>query len=195
MADENRDRVHDVWQQQPLEAPRMTPAEIRSRIARSERLGRRRIVVGLVICAFLVAAYAWWLAIFPDVLQRAGSVLALAGVAYFAWQLSAVRRAEAADARAMDAVTPSAEFYRAILVRQRDFHGGPLFWARLLALIPGPMIFLAGFARRHPEVAGTIRAEAVSIVVVAVAAIALNRWMARAYQRRIDEVDRFRREA
>ena len=80
------------------------------------------------------------------------------------------------------------EHLRNELARQRNFHWGSRFWQRMLIFVPGPLVFFAGFARAHPEVIRMIRFEAISFVVLAIAAIPLNLWMARRYERQIDEL-------
>jgi hypothetical protein len=46
----------------------------------------------------------------------------------------------------------------------------------------------AGFAQSHPEIIRIIRFQTISFVVLAISAIPLNLWMARRYQRQIDEL-------
>jgi hypothetical protein len=86
------------------------------------------------------------------------------------------------------------EYLRNELARQRDFHRGSRFWSRMLLLVPGSLVFFAGFAQAHPEVVRTIRFEAISVVVLAIAAIPLNLWMARRYQKQIDALTRLQEE-
>jgi hypothetical protein len=64
----------------------------------------------------------------------------------------------------------------------------------MLFFVPGPLVFFAGFAQAHPEVIRMIRFETITFVVLAIAAIPLNLWMARRYQRQIDELTRLQEE-
>ena len=64
----------------------------------------------------------------------------------------------------------------------------------MLLFIPGPMVFFAGFMKAHPEVATMIRFEAITFLLLVIAAVPLNRWMAGKYQRQIDELDRLQKE-
>jgi hypothetical protein len=57
-----------------------------------------------------------------------------------------------------------------------------------------PLVFFAGFAQAHPEIALPIRFETISCVFLIIAAIPVNRWMARRYQRQIDELSRLQEE-
>lgn len=90
--------------------------------------------------------------------------------------------------------TSALDFYRRQLTRQRDFHRGRRFWLRMLLFVPGPVLFLIGFAAAHPEVARTIRIEAISFALLVIAAVPLNLRLASRYQLQIDEIDRFERD-
>ena len=50
-------------------------------------------------------------------------------------------------------------------------------------------MFFIGFAQAHPEVIRIIRIEIFIFVAFVIAAIPLNLWMSRKYQRQIDELD------
>ncbi|HKR63061.1 MAG TPA: hypothetical protein VJZ00_04960, partial [Thermoanaerobaculia bacterium] len=125
----------------------------------------------------------WWLTMFRDPLAVTGALLTIAGVAFLFFQLRWQRRQETTG------VTPSIAFYRAQLERRRDFHRGKLFWSRMVALTPGPLLFLAGFAREHPEVIDTLRIELAAFIVLYIAAIVLNLGLAARYQRRLNALD------
>jgi hypothetical protein len=187
---------HD-WRNQETEPFRMTPEEIRKRADAMEKSFRRRTPVGFIVCGLVVAGAVWWLTIFPDPLQRIGAILTLVGIAYLAWRIWSMRAGAGSDlARAAaSGGVESIASYRAALVRLRDFHRGAELWSRLALLIVGPAIFLVGFARAHPEILASIRIQAIVLVVVVVAAIILNLWISRRYARRIDDLDRLRREA
>ena len=64
----------------------------------------------------------------------------------------------------------------------------------MLTFVPGPVLFLIGFAGAHPEVAETIRIEALVFGLLTVAAVPLNLWLASRYQRQINEIDRLEME-
>jgi hypothetical protein len=122
-------------------------------------------------------------------LEAIGAVLAIIGFSFLAWQIRANRfRSYSSDGGG------TLEHLRNELARQRDFHGGSRFWWRMLFIVPGPLVFFAGFAQAHPEVIRMIRFEVVSFVVFALAAIPLNMWMARRYQKQIDALARLQEE-
>jgi hypothetical protein len=124
-----------------------------------------------------------------NALQTVGAVLTIIGLSYLGWQIRA-NRFRPLSIDAMDTLG----HLRRELARQRDFHWGSRFWWRMLLFLPGPFIFFAGFAQAHPEVIRMIRFETISFVVLAIAAIPLNMWMARRYQRQIDALTRLQEE-
>lgn len=197
MADERQDeRTEDMlglWQNQNTEGFRMTPDELRKRMEQMEKKLRRRSFDGYLVCGFLVAFFMWWMVVSGDSMQRLGAAMTMAGVGYLAYEIRRNRWRETPPAEMGD--TASADFLRTELARQRDFHRGRTFWVRILVFFPGPMVFFAGFARAHPEVIEMIRFEAITFVLLILAAIPLNWWMSRRYQRQIDGLDRLQRES
>jgi hypothetical protein len=84
-----------------------------------------------------------------------------------------------------------ADFYRAELVRQRDFHRGVWFWSRLIALLPG-LLICGGWAAI--ELHGTKDGYAgagilIATPVISVLGVWLNYRMSRKHQRLIDAID------
>jgi hypothetical protein len=158
-----------------------------------EKKLRRRTVDGYLMCGFLLVFFAGWMIVSPDPIQILGAAMTMAGMGYLAWQLRQNRWRETPAGDIGN--TASADFLRTELARQRDFHRGRTFWVRIAVLFPGPMVFFAGFARAHPEVIKMIRVEAITFVLLILAAIPLNWWMARKYQRQLDGLDRLQRES
>jgi hypothetical protein len=150
---------------------------------------RRRTIDGYLVCASLIAFFVAWMFVGMNVLQTVGAVLTIIGLGYLAWQLRANR-----FRRPGDEAQNTVEHLRTELARQRDFHWGARFWLRMLPLLVGGLVFFAGFAKAHPEVIRIIRFEAISLVVLAIAAIPLNLWMARRYQKQIDALSRLQEE-
>lgn len=188
--------ARDLWQSQRTEEFKMTPEAIHVRIEGLSSKARRRNYGGYLVCLFVVIGCLWWLKLFDDRLQQIGSILTMAGVAFMAWQLSSNARGEtwARGTAASLGGTSSVDFYRGQLARQRDFHRGRQFWLRMLTFVPGPVLFLIGFAGAHPEVAKTIRIEALVFGLLTVAAVPLNLWLASRYQRQINEINRLEME-
>jgi hypothetical protein len=183
------DDVAALWRAQSSEGFRMSNEEIRNRIETMNRKMRRRTFDGYLVCGTLIVFFAGWMFVGMNSLQLVGATLTIIAVSYMAWQIRASRfRTPSID------VVDTLEHLRRELARQRDFHRGTRFWSRMLLLVPGGLIFFAGFARAHPEVIRIIRFEIISFVVFSLAAIPLNLWMARRYQKQIDALARLEEE-
>ncbi len=190
--DSQPDDVVTLWQAQGTDGFRMSTEDIHRKIETMNRKVRRRTIDGYLVCAILIVFFIGWMFARMNSLQTLGAILTIIGVSYLAWQLrqNRFRGALAGDA----GNSASLDHLRTELARQRDFHRGATFWWRMLVFVPGPLVFFAGFAQAHPEVVRTIRYETIAFVVLAIAAIPLNLWMARGYQRQIDELSRLQEE-
>ena len=186
MDDNGRD-VLDLWQNQTSEGFRMTPEEIQLKVQELDKKLRLRTYNGYLVCGFLIVCFAIWTAYERDMLMRLGAVATIIAVGYLGYQVhqNRFRRPPASDL-----ANSSIDHLRTELERQRDFHRGQKFWSRMLLLAPAGLLFFIGFAQAHPEVIKIIRIEIISFVVFVIAAVPLNLWMARKYQRQIDELDR-----
>jgi len=183
------DDVAALWRAQSSEGFRMSNEEIRNRIETMDRKMRRRTIDFYLLLATMTIVLGGWMFIDKNKLEAIGAVLVIIGFSFLAWQVRANRfRSYSSDAGG------TLEHLRNELARQRDFHGGSRFWRRMLFIVPGPFVFFAGFAQAHPEVIRMIRFEVVSFVVFALAAIPLNMWMARRYQKQIDALARLQEE-
>ncbi len=177
------DDIAALWQSQSGDVRRMSTEELHHRIETVTRRMRRRTMDGYLVCAALILFFIGWMFVGMNSLQLLGAVLTIIGVSYLAWQIRANRfRALSIDAGG------TLEHLRNELARQRDFHWGARFWQRMLIFVPGPLVFFAGFAQSHPEIVRIIRFQTISFVVLAISAIPLNLWMARRYQRQVDEL-------
>jgi hypothetical protein len=184
--DHERD-VLALWQNQTAEGYRMTPEEIQMNIQRLETRLQQRTRGGYLVAGFLIVAFAAWLVVDTNPILRAGAAAVIIAVAYLGYQ---VHRNRFRQAPAPAVAVSSIDHLRTELERQRDFHRGKTFWSRMLLLGPAGLLFFYGFATAHPEVIRIIRLEIASFIVFVIAAIPLNLWMARKYQRQIDELDR-----
>ena len=179
-----------AWQSQTVEGFRMTPKEITMKSEALEAKLRNRTRGGYLVCAFLIVMFSIWFAAEPDVLMRTGAALSFLAVVNLGVQVHRYRFRPLPGAE-LGAV-PSAEHLRNELARQRDFHRGRGFWLRLLFLAVAGAVFFVGFARAHPEVERTVQLELLALVLLTLAAIPVNVWLARKYQRQIDQLDRQR---
>jgi hypothetical protein len=190
--DSQRDDVVTFWQAQGTDGFRMSTEDIHRKIETMNRKVRRRTIDGYLVCAILIVFFVGWMFVGMSSLQTLGAVLTIIGLGYLVWQIRQNRFRGAATGDAGNKA--SLDHLRTELARQRDFHRGATFWWRMLVFVPGPLVFFAGFAQAHPEVVRTIRYETIAFVVLAIAAIPLNLWMARGYQRQIDELSRLQEE-
>ena len=184
----------DAWLADPTEPFRIPVEALRARVDRLARRNRMRNYGGYATSAAVLAGALWWMTRIADPLATAGALLTMAGAVTIAAQLRATRSGGPIAGRiAALGRTPSVEFHRAELERQRDFHRGSQLWIRLGVFAPGPLLFFAGFVRAYPHLAGTIGWEALAFVLLLAAAVPLNARAARGYQRQIDELDNFQR--
>jgi hypothetical protein len=145
----------------------------------------RRSVVGGIAAAIVIASFGVFFFVFPNWLQRVGSILTVIGALYLVVQL----RMRSARAMPDVALSSCLQFYRSELQRQRDFHRGKWFWSRMLIFLPGPIVWFAGFAQARPKLAPFIWGELIAFLILGALAVPLNLRLARAYQRRIDALD------
>ena len=153
---------------------------------------RARMRAGYLVCGFLIVFFSLWAVVESDPIMRAGAAAIILSVIYLGYQLYQSRFRQAS---ASAVATASIDHLRTELARQRDFHRGRTFWSRMLFLGPAGLLFFYGFATAHPEVIRIIRFEIASFIVLILAAIPLNLWMANKYQRQIDELDRQKEQA
>jgi protein-S-isoprenylcysteine O-methyltransferase Ste14 len=190
--DSQPDDVVTFWQAQGTDGFRMSTEDIHKRIETMNRKLRRDAFDGYLVCALMIVIFIGSMFVRMSSLETLGAILSIIGYSYLAWQIRQNRFRGAATGDAGD--TASLDHLRTELARQRDFHRGARLWWRLLLVVPGPLVFWAGFAQAHPEPLFTIRFEIISFVVVAIACIPVNRWWARRYQRQIDQLARLQEE-
>jgi hypothetical protein len=181
-----------LWQRQPTEEFRLSPAELRAMVARSHRTLRRMTVAMYAGPAVNVVLCGVGLVAFTDPLMRAGIVLvglAFVQLAVALWRTRLAREA----ARLTPHADPSILSYRADLLRHRALNGGRQLWLRFALGIPGGALFFLGFARAFPALARYIYMELALFLVVMPISFLLLRRRGRTYQRQIDELDALRR--
>jgi hypothetical protein len=179
------DDLKSLWQELGTNPVRISLDELQREAGKLKQGLRKRSFIGLGAALVVIAAFSVFFFVFPNKLQRIGSALTVLGTAYMVVQLR-MRRAEfVPDVGETECV----RFYRAELERQRDFHRGRWFWSRLMIFFPGPLIFLVGFAKAHPELATFIWLELAVFLILAIIAVPLNLRLARKYQHRIDALD------
>jgi hypothetical protein len=193
--DSQPDDVVTLWQAQGTDGFRMTTEDLHTRIETMNRKLRRFTIDMYLVCAVEIVFFIGWMFVGMNRLQTLGAVLTIIGISYLAWQIRQNRFRGAATGNAGG--TASLDHLRTELARQRDFHRGATFWWRMFALVPGPLVLFAGFAQAqqaHPEVVRIIHFEVISFFVLIIAAIPLNLWKSRRYQRQIDQLARLQEE-
>ena len=181
-----------IWQAQSAEQSHPAPEELRRKMEKLERRTRLRNRGGYQVCAFLFVACLWWLTLFHNFLSQAGVALTVAALAVMVWQIRATQLASRKAAQSGNRA--SLEFHREELARQRDFHRGRWLWTRILALAPGPILFLMGFYEAQPHLSRILAVEGITFVVFLIAAVPLNLRLARNYQRQLDDLERLQKD-
>lgn len=153
---------------------------------------QRRTRSGFVVTLFESLAFGSFAFIFPNPIQRGGACLTVAAMLFLMYQVLARRPREGPTETDFPACAVS---YRAELERQRDFHRGWWFWSRWVIMLPGFILFCVGFSTARPETARINHWTLFCFMALAIAAIPLNLWLARKYQRQIDEVDALPKES
>jgi hypothetical protein len=185
MADELRpDELQSAWNDQRVDSAQMSSEELRRRAERLERRVRTRLRFAVAMMISLAAGYASFLYFFPGMLHRTGASLTLIGYVYAAYDL--YRRGPARKVPAEPAMATCA-VYRAELERQRDFCLGA--WLRLLAFVPGPVVFIMGFVIPEQSPATAALLAALMITAPFAVGIPVNRLAARKFQREIDSLN------
>jgi len=138
-----------------------------------------------------MASFSCYFFIFPNMIQRIGSLLTVLGAGYLAYQLrlNQLQEKDSTIAAAEMGNAAPVAFYRAKLQRQIVFHSGLWFWSRLAILVPGPLLFIVGTEIVHPRLATFMGAEGLAFLFFVALSVPLNLRKARRYQRHISELD------
>jgi hypothetical protein len=131
----------ELWQSQPEEEMNMTLATIRSTALKFQNKIRRRNIREYVAAVIATAAYGAYIVYLPNMLQRIGAAVVIAGIFVVVYWLH--RQGASKDVPVDSSAKDCLDFHRQELTRQRDLlcqvgsrYIGPL--------IPGLAIFFAG---------------------------------------------------
>ncbi|MDA0204504.1 MAG: hypothetical protein O3A53_07275 [Acidobacteria bacterium] len=131
----------ELWQSQPEEEMNMTLATIRSKALKFQRKISNRNLREYVAAVIVTAAYGAYIVYLPNLLQKIGSALVIAGVFVVVYWLH--RHGSSKDVPVDSSARDCLDFHRQELTRQRDLlrqvgsrYIGPL--------VPGGVIFFAG---------------------------------------------------
>lgn len=191
--DNSSDVLRALWQRECGSSFSMEPDQIQKRLSRFQgELGDLKFI-GYVLCPVMAVWFAYWLVFTAQpIITRVGLLLLVLGLSFWVGQIwlysrdhqKALVNSEAAGQKSC------LDFYRDVLVRQRNFHRGGWFWSRLLALYPG--LFFAMWEPLHHWRGHGNAPRSVNLLVVSILAafaVWLNYRKSRRLQRRIDAID------
>ncbi len=181
--------LSDLWKQQNLPAIRISMEDVRKRAKRLKTSVRIRTAKGLAVAAFLFVCFIYFAIQMRDWPRRLGALLTAVAVVYLVYQLLESRGRKAPPLEV--GTSASVTFLRHELERQRDFHRGWRFWARVVALYPGYLLFCWGSAVTEPGAARAYWWIAVTACGLGGVGVWLNLAKARKYQRLIDDMEAF----
>ncbi len=164
--------------------------ELRTHAEHFELEIRRRNQMAYAICVVLIVVFGRVALLAATQFEMVGALLVVVGTMFFAYQVS----------RFPTAVVPTdlscastCQFYRDELHRQRDFHSARALTVRLSLLLPVPLLMGVILTRvARPDRIGTAIMLFLIFIALAVGVVALNRRMARRYDRRLDALDRIK---
>ncbi len=170
--------------------PTDSPVEVRSLPEAIQTLRAkvsRRTVGGFVLAVAETLAYATLIYVFSSPIQRLGCGVGIVAMLYTGYQLFAWRTGKAPVA---EDVLRGGDYYRAELLRQRNFHRGLCLWSRLTAMICALVLFCIGGIIAAPDGLGAYVAIGIGLFYVRLVAVWLNLRQARKYQRDTEHLDR-----
>ena len=188
--DNDPDAVRALWQRQSGSSFSMEPEEIQKRLSGIHADLRDVRIAVYVLCPAMAIWFAYQLTFTAQAITtRVGLLLLVLGLSFWVGQFWLDNRDRRKALVNSDAAgqTSCIEFYRAELVRRRNFHRGGWSWSRLLALYGG--LF---FAMWEPLRGSNAAPRAISLLVVFILAI-ISVWAsyryARKFQEKIDAID------
>lgn len=191
--DNGSDVLRALWQRESAPSFSMDPDEIQKKLSRIQAELRDVTIIMYVLCTGMAIWFAYFLVFTTQpIVTRAGLFLIVLGLTLWLGQIWLYNR----DGRRalLNSVaagqTNCVEFYRAELVRQRDFNRGGWLWSRTLALFAG--LFLGGWEPLHHWHGHGNAPRAVNLLIVCILAI-LTVWLSyrksRKLQRQIDDIE------
>ena len=108
----------EIWQSQQVEPLMMSMDEIRSKAVRFERQIRTRNRRETTVALVMIVVFGLFLYVFPSPMERAGSLLTIAGLVFVIYRMN--RQAAPEDVPAGGGFESCVAFHRRELERQRD---------------------------------------------------------------------------
>lgn len=183
----NDDELKRLWKDQPMTTATFSLNELKIEAKRMHRRIALRNAAEFVACAVVLCVFAFYVYKFPYTSMRVGSILIMIATLFVAWQIKC---------RASNQALPNApgdqswlQFQRSQLVRQRDALRSVWLWY-VAPFIPGVVVFRWGVETALPPggpfAKGWLANLFIALVFLGIAA--LNRYVARKLQQRIDKV-------
>jgi hypothetical protein len=182
----------NLWQAQPQETFQMSPEELRHKWKRLNRALLIRNGTVWFVCLFEIGVFAWLMIELPQLFMKFASALVMVGMAFMTGQVGLDQRNRRASRLRAEASgnLNSLDFFRAELVRQREFHRGAWFWSRMALLMPAMLVWGIGVVVLVPwpeKIAGW-SIVSVTLFIIPLA-IQLNYMKSKSYQKQIDALD------
>lgn len=201
MANETRNDMTSVWQNQPVERVEMSLEQLRRKAQKLQKRVLWRNLREYAASAIVIGAFGYTLWIAPPALIRTGCGLVIAGTLFMVYTLH--KKGSAHTVPAELAFRTGVEFHRKELERQCDLLRRVWSWY-LLPFVPGLAVFLAGLFRQTMQQPNAAAHAGVIVATFAVTAALgalvfvgigkLNQWGARKLQREIDALNALERE-
>ncbi len=168
-----------MWQEQDREAQPVRAEEVRARAGHLNTQARRWRLILTPLFVLIVMWEAWQIWTGTELVERAGDLLTIVALLYVVYRF---RKHQSAVGLASRGETGSVEFYRAVLVRQRNLSRDN--WGYVLPFVPGVALSLLG------GVADRTATEATVLIAVGVALFAgVTWWNARSVRKLQAEID------
>lgn len=188
--DNGSDVLRALWQRQGGSSFSMEPEEIQRRLSRFQADLRDVKILVYTLCPGIAIWFAYWLIFSTQaIITRVGLLLLILGMNFWVgqiWLYNRDRRKALANSDAAGQ-TSCIEFYRAELVRQRNFNRGGWLWSRLLALYAG--LFFAMWEPLRGSSAAPRVINLLMVSILAILSVWLNYRKSRKLQKKIDAVD------
>jgi hypothetical protein len=188
--DNGSDVLRALWQRQSGSSFSMEPDEMQKRLSRAQANSRDVKMMVYIVCPGIAIWCAYCLIFTTQaIITRVGLLLSVLGMSFWVGQVWLYNRDLQKTLANSDAAgqTNCIEFYRAELVRQRDFHRAGWLWSRLLALYVG--LF---FGMWEPLRGSNTAPRIINLLTVSILAM-LSVWLSyrksRKLQQQIDAMD------
>ncbi len=179
-----------LWQRQSGSPFSMEPDEIRKRLSRFQAESRYARIVAYVLGPAMAIWFAYWLVFtIQAIITRVGLLLLAFGMSFGVGQVWLYNRDRQKALVNLDAAGEAScvEFYRAELLRQRNFNRGAWLWSRLPTFFAGLFFTMWELLRDSNAVPRVLSLFAVSILAILM--VWLNYRRSRKLQQKIDAID------